>query len=128
MKPAQLAVLGFAVVIAAFIIGLTNPRLVEGSSSDGVTCGMAWGGTASNATESGESDCAQIRSGRFSWSVTLGLLGAGLVVCALIGANKRESGPMPYPAQEFGRQYPPPPPPSSQPGQGGPQQGPPVAQ
>lgn len=79
LKPSvPFALIGFAAVVAAFVIGLTSPALIEGD----VTCGAAWGGKVDGATESGEADCAAIRSERFVWSIALLAVGLGAVATA----------------------------------------------
>lgn len=79
LKPSvPFALIGFAAVVAAFVIGLTSPALIEGD----VTCGAAWGGKVDGATESGEADCAAIRSERFVWSIALLAVGVGAVATA----------------------------------------------
>lgn len=88
---------GLAAVVAALIIGLSNPNLTDGGySSSGVTCGNAFAGQASNATESGEADCAAIRSERFVWSVTL--LCLGVASLAIAGVASTRIGPVSHPA------------------------------
>lgn len=116
MKPAHYALLSLMAFAAAAVIGLTEPTLVTGGyDSDGVTCNAAWsGGVAKNATESGESDCAIIRSGRFTWSITLVFLSAGLLGCAIISARHEREPVHAGPYAPF----------MPQPGPGGPQSGP----
>lgn len=103
MRAGHFGALGLGALVAAFIIGLSNPVLIEGDSL-GVKCGPAWGGSPTNATESGESACAPIRSERFVWSITLLAFGAGLLVCAAVssretpGARAAGRGPAVAPA------------------------------
>lgn len=116
MKAGYFAVLGLAALAAAFVIGLSNPTLIDGGQYSDVTCGQGWGGSPSNATESGESACAPIRSERFVWSITLLGLGVGLLSCGLmasradsrarvVSAPSRAAPPPaaapPIPAQQF---------------------------
>lgn len=78
-------ILGLAAIAAALIIGWSNPTLIEGEN--GVTCGAALlNSSVEGATESGEANCAVIRSERFVWSVTLLILGIGSVAVAAIPA------------------------------------------
>lgn len=98
--------MGVSAVVAAFVIGLTSPTLIAPDySSSGVSCGAAWGGGVRNATESGEASCAAIRSERFTWSVTLAILGSGLLVGSVVLSAQRR-GLAAKPAAESGAPQP----------------------
>lgn len=83
---ARYLIFAIAALLAGLIIGFSDPTLVENDEDEpgvsAVTCGPAFGGSAQNATEEGEANCAQIRSGRFNWGITLLVLSGALTVLA----------------------------------------------
>ncbi|MFT3661477.1 MAG: hypothetical protein QM809_08780 [Gordonia sp. (in: high G+C Gram-positive bacteria)] len=92
------AIVGLFVLAAAFVIGLTGPVLVEYDSATDyrparIECGRAWGGAPHGISDESQADCAPIRSERFSWSITLAFLGAGLLIGSVVVSSGSGPGP-----------------------------------